>query len=171
MTTSTREPGYRPCVGVMVINAQGLVWVGRRADHAHTPKGSDGKWWQMPQGGIDDGEAPREAAIRELREETGIRSVEVIAETPGWLRYELPPELVGRTWKGRWRGQEQKWFACRFLGPDSEVDIEPQKGHEREFDQWRWVAMSQLVDLIIPFKREVYTEVVASFSHLGRPAE
>ncbi len=116
--------GYRPCVGIMVLNRQGLVWVGRRADAPGDAEGR-GNWWQMPQGGIDKGEDPATAALRELKEETGITNVDVLAETPGWLRYDLPPHLVGKAWKGKYRGQEQKWFAVRFLGADSDVDITP----------------------------------------------
>jgi putative (di)nucleoside polyphosphate hydrolase len=158
--------GYRPCVGVMVLNARGLVWVGRRAD-TPGPEGT-GQWWQMPQGGIDKGEDPAEAALRELAEETGIRSVSILAETPGWLRYDLPPELVGKAWGGRYRGQEQKWYAVRFLGQDSEVKITPEDGHEVEFDAWRWVPVGELEDLIVPFKRAVYRQVVETFAPLAR---
>jgi len=109
---------YRPCVGVVVVNRDGLVFVGRRA-----PKGDETSEyaWQLPQGGIDKGEAPRDAALRELAEETGIRSVEVVAETGGWLRYDLPADLVGKAWKGKYRGQKQKWFLCRFLGEEDEI--------------------------------------------------
>ena len=107
--------GYRPCVGIMLINAQGLVWIGCRADTKNEAEGR-GAWWQMPQGGIDANEDPRKAALRELFEETGIRSAEVIAEHPDWINYDLPRDLVGKAWGGRYRGQTQKWFAMRFLG-------------------------------------------------------
>jgi len=158
--------GYRPCVGIMILNRDGLVWVGHRADDGFRLKDQD-NWWQMPQGGIDPGESPSEAALRELREETGIRSGHIIAETEGWLRYDLPPELVGVAWKGRWRGQAQRWFAIRFTGEDSEIDIAPKPGHNAEFDGWRWVPMGDLVGLIVPFKRSVYGTVVKAFAHLA----
>jgi putative (di)nucleoside polyphosphate hydrolase len=151
---------YRPCVGIMVINAAGLVWVGRRTG---TPNEGPGGWWQMPQGGIDDGEEPVVAARRELREETGIVSTEIIGESPGWLTYDLPPELVGKAWGGRFRGQKQKWFAVRFTGVDSEIDIAPQSGHEAEFEAWRWVLPGDLTDMVVPFKRTVYALVVREF--------
>jgi putative (di)nucleoside polyphosphate hydrolase len=166
--SSTPAPGYRPCVGITVINAEGLVWVGRRADSAGEEEGR-GAWWQMPQGGIDAGEDPTKAALRELFEETGIRSVRILGETEGWLRYDLPPELVGKAWGGRYRGQEQKWFAARFLGNESEINITPPAGHAAEFTQWRWVPVSEVADLIVPFKRDVYLKVVAEFTRFAEP--
>ncbi|WP_372885218.1 RNA pyrophosphohydrolase [Shimia sp.] len=146
---------YRPCVGVMLVNREGRVFVGQRIDNPTDA-------WQMPQGGVDAGEDPREAALRELWEETGVTRdlVEVAAETEGWLTYDLPHELVPRIWKGRYRGQKQKWYLMRFRGQDSQVDIET--GHP-EFSEWRWSPLDQLVDRIVPFKRQVYREVVAAF--------
>ena len=160
--------GYRACVGVMVINRAGLVWVGRRADMPGEAEGS-GSWWQMPQGGVDKGEDPAAAALRELKEETGITSATIIGSTPGWLRYDLPPHLIGIAWDGRYRGQEQKWYAMRFLGEDSEIDISPPDPAKIEFDAWRWVEIAELADLIVPFKREVYGQVVEAFAGYATP--
>lgn len=159
---------YRPCVGQMVINRDGLVWIGRRPDGEKEPEGR-GTWWQMPQGGVDPGEDPAEASRRELYEETAIRSVLQIGETSGWLTYDLPAELIGVAWGGRYRGQKQKWFAYRFTGADSEIRINPPPGLEAEFVEWRWTPIGELVDLIVPFKRDVYREVVAAFSSLAHP--
>ncbi len=159
---------YRPCAGQMVINRDGLVWVGCRADAKNEAEGR-GEWWQMPQGGIDDGEDPATAAFRELFEETGIRSVSLIAEHPSWVHYDLPPDLIGKAWRGKYRGQKQKWFAYRFHGPDSEITILPPPGLEPEFIAWRWVPADELLDLIVPFKREVYRVVLAEFAKLARP--
>jgi len=153
---------YRPCVGIMLINRDGLVWVGKRRP----------KWvgdrsphiWQMPQGGICSGEPERAAALRELEEETAVRSVEIIAEAPGWLSYDLPTELLGVALKGRYRGQRQKWFAMRFLGSESEIDISPRNGRKAEFEAWRWTKMTELPDLIMPFKRQVYCDLVSMFA-------
>ena len=161
---------YRPCVGQMVINRDGLVWIGCRADAKNDAEGR-GAWWQMPQGGIDDGEDPAAAAIRELYEETNIRSVSLIAEHPRWVNYDLPPDLIGKAWGGRYRGQKQKWFAFRFTGDDSEISILPPPGHDTEFVAWRWAGVDELLDLIVPFKRDVYREVLRDFAKLAQPLQ
>lgn len=152
----------------MTINREGNIWVGRRAEGRHHNEGQ-GKWWQMPQGGIDPGEEPAEAALRELEEETGMRSVQILARSPQQYTYDLPSDLLGRAWGGRYRGQTQTWYAVRFLGDDSEIDIAPRNDVAAEFDDWMWVPISELADLIVPFKREVYMQVVAAFAHLTRP--
>ena len=157
---------YRPCVGVMLLNPQGLVWVGRRFQKQNDD--GVGHWWQMPQGGIDGNEDPAAAALRELEEETAVRSAEIIAEAPGWYNYDLPEHLIGKSWKGKYRGQTQKWFAARFTGKDSEINLAP-PGHKQEFDQWRWVKMNEVIDAIVPFKKPVYEQVIAAFKHLGQP--
>ena len=148
---------YRPCVGVMLVNGAGHVFVGQRND-------TEAPAWQMPQGGVDPGEAPDEAALRELREETGVTPdlVWVEAETQEWIAYDLPHDLVGKVWKGKFRGQEQKWFLMRFTGEDSQIDLATE---HPEFTQWRWLPVDDLVDSIVPFKREVYEQVVAAFRH------
>jgi putative (di)nucleoside polyphosphate hydrolase len=153
---------YRPCVGIMLINRDGLVWIGRRR-----PKWAEDRSahiWQMPQGGIAAGEGELAAALRELEEETGVHSVEVLAEAPRWLSYDLPEELLGVALKGRYRGQRQRWFAMRFTGDEDEVDITPRRGQKAEFDAWRWAAVDELSDLVVPFKRQIYREVVAEFA-------
>ena len=157
---------YRPCVGVMLLNAEGLVWIGRRFQKQNDD--GVGHWWQMPQGGIDAGEDPAVAAMRELEEETAVRSAEIIAEAPDWYNYDLPEHLIGHSWKGKYRGQTQKWFAARFLGNDSEINLAP-PGHKQEFNQWRWAKMNEMLDLIVPFKKPVYEKVIAAFGHLGQP--
>ena len=169
--TKTVDPAtlpYRPCVGIMVLNPAGLVWAGRRIALADSEMAGTDRLWQMPQGGIDPGEEPLPAARRELYEETGMRTVSLLGETPGWIDYDLPAELVGIALKGRFRGQRQKWFAFRFEGPESEIAIDPPPGgHEAEFDAWGWKRMAELPELIVPFKRGVYEEVVAAFRHLA----
>ena len=159
---------YRPCVGVMVLNRDGLVWAGRRIALADSEMSGTDKLWQMPQGGIDKGEDPLPAATRELYEETGMRTVSLLAEAPDWINYDLPRDLVGIALKGKYRGQAQKWFAFRFEGEESEIAINPPPGgHEAEFDAWGWKPMAELPELIVPFKRKVYEEVVAAFRHLA----
>lgn len=158
---------YRPCVGIMLFNSDNSVWVGKRADMPGEPEGS-GTWWQMPQGGIDAGEDPRDAAKRELAEETGVTSVEIVAESSGWFTYDLPEDLIGVAWDGKYRGQKQKWFAMRFLGQDSEINIVPSTEHRPEFDSWKWVKTTELVDLAVTFKRDVYNKVVQEFGWLVR---
>ena len=159
---------YRPCVGTMVINGDGLIFIGRRTSG---PEQLDAvAAWQMPQGGIDPGEDPDRAALRELCEETNISSVELLARSRGWFTYDLPAELIGRAWNGRFRGQTQKWYALRFTGQNEEIDIaHPAGGHEPEFVEWRWAKRAELVELVVPFKRKVYQEVLAEFAHLGAP--
>ncbi|TCD05565.1 RNA pyrophosphohydrolase [Erythrobacteraceae bacterium CFH 75059] len=149
--------GYRPCVGVMLVNAHGHVFVGRRIDN------KEGDWWQMPQGGVDAGEDLRRAALRELAEETGVaaRLVEIIDRAAEPLRYDLPAELMGRLWGGRFRGQEQWWFLARFGGSDADIDL---NAHEPpEFCDWKWVEPALLPELIVPFKKPVYTRLVDQF--------
>ena len=155
---------YRPCVGAMLINREGLVWIGRRFDKQNDE--GKGQWWQMPQGGIDKGEDAAKAALRELAEETAVTSAHVIAEARQWYNYDLPEQLIGTSWKGKYRGQTQKWFALRFTGDESEINLHP-PGHAQEFDKWRWARMDELMDLIVPFKRQVYEQVIAEFRHLG----
>ncbi|EPX79766.1 RNA pyrophosphohydrolase [Salipiger mucosus] len=146
---------YRPCVGVMLVNETGEVFVGQRID-------SDQPAWQMPQGGVDEGEAPREAALRELWEETGVPSdlVTVEAETDEWIPYDLPHHIVPHIWKGRYKGQEQKWFLLRFHGSDEQVNI---RTDHPEFSSWRWLAPEKVVTQIVPFKRAVYERVLSAF--------
>ena len=150
----TSDLPYRPCVGVVLANAQGLVFTGERAD---TPGA-----WQMPQGGIDAGETPEAAALRELEEETGVPAdlVSVENQTNDWIRYDLPDHLLGKVWKGKFRGQEQKWFLLRFHGEDSDIDI---TRHHREFDRWRWSGTDEVLAHIVPFKRQVYEQVLTAF--------
>lgn len=158
---------YRPCVGAMILNAHGLVWVGRRCDAPGDAEGR-GTWWQMPQGGIDEGEDPARAVLREVQEETGMTSLEIAAELPGWHFYDLPANLLAKkVWGGKYRGQKQKWFVLRFTGPDSEVAISPEAGPAPEFDAWRWARASELLDTIVPFKRDVYRAVLAEAAKLN----
>ena len=154
---------YRRCVGMVALNRNGLAFVGRRIDGPeHT---DDVHVWQMPQGGIDRGEDPWPAALRELREETNITSVERLGEIAEWLTYDIPRELVGQAWNGKYRGQTQKWYALRFNGDDSEIDIAHPGGgaHEPEFVEWRWEPMRNLPDLVVPFKRAIYERIVREF--------
>jgi putative (di)nucleoside polyphosphate hydrolase len=153
------ELPYRPCVGIMLLNRKGQVFVGKRIDQTLEA-------WQMPQGGIDKGEDPRAATFRELEEETGTRHAEIVREYPDWLTYDLPPHLVGFALEGKYRGQKQKWFALKFLGSDAEIGI---KTKHQEFSDWKWVPLDDLMGLIVPFKREIYSKVVAAFSDLAKP--
>ena len=164
---------YRPCVGIALFNRQGLVFVGRRRNRRAVDNVRPGHEWQMPQGGIDFGEQPRAAALRELQEETNVSSVSFLSEVPQWLTYDLPSDLSRKVMKGRFRGQTQKWFAFRFEGSDDEIDIDhPAGGQRPEFEAWRWERLDRLPDLIIPFKRDVYVSVVRHFEPLaGVPAD
>jgi len=159
LQTDIENLPYRANVGVMVLSKSGDVFVAQRLEHYANA-------WQMPQGGIDPGEGPAEAALRELEEETGINSskVVILAETQNWIPYELPPDLIPKLWNGKYRGQKQKWFLMRFLGEDTDIDIETE---EPEFSSWKWIAPSALPDAIVPFKRDVYVAVLEAFqSHL-----
>ena len=155
------EPlGYRPCVGTMLVNAQGRVFVGRRIDN------KEGDWWQMPQGGVDPGEDLDAAMLRELGEETGVTPdrASIISRMEEPLRYDLPEELIGKLWGGRYRGQEQTWYLVRYTGTDAEIDLE---AHDPpEFCDWKWVDPEQLPDLIVPFKKRVYRAVLDTFREL-----
>ncbi len=147
---------YRRNVGVMLVNGDGHAFVGQRLD-------SEVAAWQMPQGGIDKGETPRDAALRELEEETGVSPnlVTLVAETEEWVAYDLPHDIVPRIWKGRYRGQEQKWFLMRFHGEDKQINIEVD---HQEFSEWRWLPCDELVANIVPFKRAVYEQVLDAFA-------
>jgi putative (di)nucleoside polyphosphate hydrolase len=160
---------YRPCVGIMLFNRAGLVFLGRRRRENIPEHLRQGYEWQMPQGGIDAGEEPYQAALRELREETNVSTTAFLAESPEWYCYDLPAGALKRCGKGRFRGQRQKWFALRFDGDESEIDIDtPAGGHKPEFDAWRWEAVGHLAGLIVPFKRPVYEKVVETFGHLAK---
>lgn len=152
----TTDAEYRSGVGIMLLNREGEVFVARRVDLS-------GEAWQMPQGGIDHGEEPRAAAFRELAEETGIERVEILAESTGWLRYDLPAELRARARHLGWRGQRQKWFLMRFTGSDGDIDLAV---GEPEFDAWKWVPVAELAQLVVPFKRQVYLDLLAEFRSL-----
>lgn len=147
---------YRPCVGVALFNHAGNVFVGRRIDTTMEA-------WQMPQGGIDRDEDPRRALFRELEEEIGTAKAEIIAECEDWLTYDLPPDLVGKVWGGRYRGQIQKWFALRFIGRDDDINLATD---HPEFNAWRWIPLHTVPDLIVPFKRDLYVEVARRFAPL-----
>jgi putative (di)nucleoside polyphosphate hydrolase len=149
---------YRRGVGIALFNRDGKVFIAQRIDNP-------GPAWQMPQGGIDKGETPREAAVRELAEETSVTSADIVAEIPHWLTYDLPDELLGVALKGKYRGQRQRWFAMRFWGDDSEIDINPRNG-KAEFDRWSWRDMAELPELIVSFKRPIYQTVVERFAYL-----
>lgn len=146
---------YRRGVGILLLNSDRRIFVGRRIDQR-------AEAWQMPQGGIDAGEDPAAAAMRELAEEIGTDKAEIIAESAGWIRYDLPEDIAGRVWGGRYRGQEQKWFLLRFAGSDTDIDLEG--GGHPEFDAWRWVRLEEAPNLIVPFKRPLYEAVVAEFA-------
>jgi putative (di)nucleoside polyphosphate hydrolase len=162
-----KELPYRLCAGVMLLNREGLAFIGRRLggpehiDATHS--------WQMPQGGLDAGEDPYQGALRELYEETNVRSVTQLAESKDWYAYDLPTEVGKSAWRGRYRGQKQKWFALRFTGDESEIDVRRPAGgkHKPEFMQWRWERMENLPGLVIPFKRNVYEQVVRDFSRFS----
>jgi putative (di)nucleoside polyphosphate hydrolase len=162
----TPQLPLRTCVGIALFNGQGKVWIGRRSP----------KWlgksaepiWQMPQGGIVRGETAEDAAFRELYEETGIVSAEIIDEVDGWLTYELPPRLIGRALKGRYRGQRQRWFAMRFTGKRSEINLTPPHGKKAEFDAWRWEHLASVPGLAVPFKRNLYRTLLDEFAHIAR---
>jgi putative (di)nucleoside polyphosphate hydrolase len=156
MTPREDEAGYRPAVGIMLLNRDNEVFVARRIDLAEEA-------WQMPQGGIDKGEDPRTAALRELKEEIGTDKAEILAESRFWLRYDLPPALVGKVWGGRWRGQRQKWFAMRFTGSEADIDLATE---HPEFNAWKWAPARSLPEFIIPFKRQLYIDVLKEFERL-----
>ena len=159
---------YRPSVGIMLLNNAGLVFIGRRRATGTAEHLRQEYEWQMPQGGIDEGEEPYQAALRELREETNISSTSFLAESPDWYCYDLPPDTIKKGWKSRYQGQRQKWFALRFEGSESEINIEAPGDNPSEFDAWRWEELRHLPALIVPFKRGVYEQVVKTFAHLSK---
>ncbi|WP_112320470.1 RNA pyrophosphohydrolase [Oceanibium sediminis] len=153
--TMTSDLPYRPCVGVVLINTDGLIFAAERND---TPGA-----WQMPQGGIDDGESAEDAALRELEEETSVpaNAVQLVAQTPDWVTYDLPPELLGKVWNGRFRGQKQHWFLFALTGDEGLIDLDT--AHP-EFNRWQWMSAADLLEAIVPFKRDVYSQVLGSFA-------
>ena len=153
-TAPYEQRPYRPCVGIFLLNNDGLVFAGRRID-------SRAEAWQMPQGGIDAGESPLQACMREMREEIGTNTAELISQHDDWLYYDIPLPLADRLWQGRYKGQKQKWMALRFTGDDSDINIATE---EPEFCEWKWLSPHDLVDLAVPFKRDVYRSVLAAFA-------
>jgi putative (di)nucleoside polyphosphate hydrolase len=153
VSTKRRAQRYRRAVGIMLLSRESKVFVAQRVDFP-------GDAWQMPQGGIDASESPRQAALRELKEEIGTNKAEVVAESKGWLTYEFPPELRARVWRGRYRGQRQKWFVMRFIGDDADIDLATK---HPEFSAWKWVDAEELPRLIVPFKRQLYVELLDEF--------
>ncbi|WP_184382007.1 RNA pyrophosphohydrolase [Roseococcus suduntuyensis] len=154
---------YRPNVGAVLFNPQGLILVARRADMPNAEGAAGG--WQLPQGGMDEGEDPAVAVLRELEEEVGTAHAEILAEHPEWLTYDLPPELLGKALGGKWRGQKQKWFALRFLGVDADIrlDLDPHP----EFDAWRWAPLAELPSMAVPFKRAIYERLAVDFARFA----
>ena len=153
-TAPYEQRPYRPCVGIFLLNNDGLVFAGRRID-------SRAEAWQMPQGGIDAGESPLQACMREMREEIGTNTAELLSQHDDWLYYDIPLPLADRLWQGRYKGQKQKWMALRFTGDDSDINIATE---EPEFCEWKWLSPHDLVDLAVPFKRDVYQNVLAAFA-------
>jgi putative (di)nucleoside polyphosphate hydrolase len=161
---------YRDCAGVALFNPEGRVLIGRRKPVDPEDKSEFDAPWQMPQGGIDKGEAAAAASRRELFEETSVRSAELLTEAPEWIYYDLPDDALGIALKGKYRGQRQRWFAYRFIGDEREINVaEPGDGSmPAEFDLWRWEALDALPDLVVPFKRDAYLKVVAAFRNIPR---
>jgi putative (di)nucleoside polyphosphate hydrolase len=157
---------YRPCVGIVLLNAEGRIWIGRRYEGLIYQELE--KRWQMPQGGIDKGEDPKDAAHRELYEETGVVSAVMVAEAKDWIPYDLPPDVVGKAMKGKYRGQRQKWFVMRFTGEEQEINLRLE-GHKPEFDAWRWAVAAEVLDEIVAFKRAAYEAVLNEFAPLLAP--
>ena len=150
---------YRPCVGLMVLSREGRIFVGNRIDQTIES-------WQMPQGGIDEGEEPWDTALRELKEEIGTNKVVLLREHPDWLLYDLPPHLIGVAWEGKYRGQKLKWFAVRFAGANADINL---KTEHQEFSDWKWIDIDELLELVVPFKRETYAKVIEAFADLAEP--
>ena len=150
---------YRPCVGLMVLSREGRIFVGNRIDQTIES-------WQMPQGGIDEGEEPWDTALRELKEEIGTNKVVLLREHPDWLLYDLPPHLIGVAWEGKYRGQKLKWFAVRFAGANADINL---KTEHQEFSDWKWIDIDELLELVVPFKRETYAKVIEAFADLAKP--
>ncbi|RAH99802.1 RNA pyrophosphohydrolase [Acuticoccus sediminis] len=164
LLAASPRKGYRLCVGIALFASDGQIFMGKRASRGVVPSYS----WQMPQGGIDPGEDPLDAARRELYEETSVRSIEPLGEVDGWLHYDLPKDVA--SWRGRFKGQAQRWFAFRFVGDDSEINVtEPPEGHSVEFSRWKWEALADVPGLVVPFKRDVYEYVADAFAPLAEP--
>lgn len=157
--TDPTDLPYRPCAGIVLINSEGLIWAGRRLDSETRAPNA----WQMPQGGIDKGEDPEAAAFREMEEEIGTRNARLLKASEGWLKYDLPTDLLGYVWKGKYRGQKQKWFALSYEGTDNDINIQTE---DPEFSEWKWMSASELLTCTVEFKRDVYVQVFKEFQEL-----